>query len=268
MCISAQKIFFVFFFGVLLLSYSSFAKAQNSPSGQATEVSILGSNSQNGSIVSLTNKGYELSTVIYDNSIVGVVNTDPDIVYKYITVENNPVPLTVSGETYILVSNSPDLIKTGDYITSSSVAGVGQKALTDGMVVGRALEDAVYGPQNTALVFAQVAPQIYMQSPGSSAQGLTRKIINALSALVVSSESAASKEPSKTFRYLLSVIAVVLSVVFGFLIFGRVALRGLEALGRNPMAGKVITFGIVINATLTILITLLGLVLSYFLITL
>jgi F0F1-type ATP synthase membrane subunit c/vacuolar-type H+-ATPase subunit K len=53
------------------------------------------------------------------------------------------------------------------------------------------------------------------------------------------------------------------SVVTGFIYFGKVARSGVEALGRNPLAARLIQFGIFINLLLTFGIMLLGGVIAY-----
>jgi len=45
------------------------------------------------------------------------------------------------------------------------------------------------------------------------------------------------------------------------------AMHGLEAMGRNPLASKMITTGILINSVLTIVVALCGLILAYIIIT-
>jgi len=51
-------------------------------------------------------------------------------------------------------------------------------------------------------------------------------------------------------------------------LFGRIAIRGLEALGRNPLARNSILTGILINSSLTIAVVFGGLFLAYIIVTL
>jgi F0F1-type ATP synthase membrane subunit c/vacuolar-type H+-ATPase subunit K len=57
---------------------------------------------------------------------------------------------------------------------------------------------------------------------------------------------------------------VILSFILGFISFGRIANTGVEALGRNPLAGKMIQFGIFLNVLITISIVIAGFALAYF----
>jgi F0F1-type ATP synthase membrane subunit c/vacuolar-type H+-ATPase subunit K len=61
------------------------------------------------------------------------------------------------------------------------------------------------------------------------------------------------------FKYFIAALIVFASFFFGFYIFGRVAGKGVEALGRNPLASKMIEMGIVMNVVITVVIILSGL---------
>ena len=58
-------------------------------------------------------------------------------------------------------------------------------------------------------------------------------------------------------------IVVLLSFVLGIFSFGRVANTGVEALGRNPLAGRMIQLGIVVNALITVAIIGAGMFIAY-----
>jgi F0F1-type ATP synthase membrane subunit c/vacuolar-type H+-ATPase subunit K len=49
----------------------------------------------------------------------------------------------------------------------------------------------------------------------------------------------------------------------GFVFFGRVVARGVEAMGRNPLAGSLIAVSVVFNLILTVVIMLVGLGIAY-----
>ncbi|MGI5826506.1 MAG: hypothetical protein ACOX50_03780 [Patescibacteria group bacterium] len=78
------------------------------------------------------------------------------------------------------------------------------------------------------------------------------------------SSLATYEEPRTVFKYVMAALVVVLSFVLGFLSFGRVASRGIEALGRNLLAGKMIQFGIIVNVAITIAIVASGLGVALF----
>ena len=82
------------------------------------------------------------STLAYQNNILGVVSTSPNIVFgddELFSEEENPKPISLAGRVPVKVSLENSPIKVGDYITSSSTAGVGMKATKAGRVIGMAL---------------------------------------------------------------------------------------------------------------------------------
>jgi hypothetical protein len=66
-----------------------------------------------------------------------------------------------------------------------------------------------------------------------------------------------------SLRYLLAIIVAVMAFGLGFVYFGRVAKGGVEALGRNPLAGRAIQLSVLMNLILTVAIMVGGLVLAY-----
>jgi len=223
-----------------------------------------------GSLVSLSEKGYALSSIPYDPNFAGVINRNPDIVYKQeINLPENKLPLSFRGSVYTLVSNKNGNLKIGDLVTTTENQGVGQKATEDGFVIGRSLEDVVFTNSNPSLVLVMLDPHIHSKvlvfdsKVGSSG---IKRIMAVFYNFLKTGGGAAENEPSKVFRYILAIIVVVMSLGAGFLLFGRVAIKGLDAIGRNPLAGKLITTGILINSVLTVIVALSGLVLAYLII--
>jgi len=70
-------------------------------------------------------------------------------------------------------------------------------------------------------------------------------------------------EPLASLRYLLAATVIALSFGLGFIYFGRVARAGVEAMGRNPSAGRQIQLSVIFNIIVTIAITLAGLGMAY-----
>ena len=56
---------------------------------------------------------------------------------------------------------------------------------------------------------------------------------------------------------------ILISFSLGFIYFGRVAKTGIEAMGRNPMAGKMIQLSVLFNIIVTVIIVLIGLAIAY-----
>ena len=88
---------------------------------------------------------------------------------------------------------------------------------------------------------------------------LNVKITDNLLDIFKLSSLATYEQPLTVFKYFISALVVFASFFFGFFVFGKVAGKGVEALGRNPLASKMITLGIIFNVIITVSIILSGL---------
>ena len=80
--------------------------------------------------------------VPYDPRILGIVSTKPGFVagYDINGGSDGGVVVALAGRVPVKVSTEGGEIKSGDRLTSSSIAGVAMKATTSGMTIGVALE--------------------------------------------------------------------------------------------------------------------------------
>jgi F0F1-type ATP synthase membrane subunit c/vacuolar-type H+-ATPase subunit K len=69
--------------------------------------------------------------------------------------------------------------------------------------------------------------------------------------------------PIESLRYILAAIVVAASFILGFSTFGRSSRKGIEALGRNPLAQGSIKAAMVFNMLLSFGVMLIGLTLAY-----
>jgi hypothetical protein len=244
----------LFFVGLLFLLPTVVwgAALQNSTPGFATSINLNQSNVKVGSIVIATTSGHKLSSTEYDASIFGVVTNSAAIALE--ESSGSAYLVTSSGSTLVRVTAKNGAIKKSDWITTSKIPGVGMKALRSGYVLGSALGE--FNPKNKdqeGLILVSLAPR-YVASKGAFAANLFN--IFSLSTL------ATYEEPLTVFKYFIAAALVVISVVAGFLIFGRISALGIQALGRNPLASHKIQWAIVLNVLITITIIVVGLVLS------
>lgn len=248
---------------LLLQSYIQKVYAAQSPtgvdtsSGVAISIPIKDKNAKDGSIIASTPKGYAASKISYDSSIYGVLTVNPAayIANKEGTASANTKPVITFGKANVLVSTINGPIKTNDFITSSNTPGVGQKAGTNGYVVGTALENYTSSdPKKIGKILIIVNPHF---------NGSFVSVRNNLLQIIKSASGATGLSPLASLRYLIAAIITIISFVLGFLYFGRVARTGVEALGRNPLAGKMIQFGIIMNLMLTVAIIGVGLGIAY-----
>lgn len=233
--------------------------------GISSNIPILDTNVQDGTIVVTSTQGFFISSAQYDTGIVGVTALSPAISIN-VTEPELPsegeqsvkkYPVIASGNALVLVSTVNGPIRKGDLITTSSKKGIGMKATKSGYVLGSALEDFESDDQNTVKKI-NVSINIHYYASKASRTDSRLADIFKLSAL------ATVEEPISVFKYIMSAIVVITSFILGFMSFGRVAKSGIEALGRNPLASKSIQLGIIINTVITIAIIATGLLIALF----
>lgn len=83
---------------------------------------------------------FYISKASYDDKIIGVYyNDNPDSIVNIRLLRN---PIKIMGVVPVKYSDKNGPIKKGDPITTSSLRGVGMKAIKSGMILGIAIEDA------------------------------------------------------------------------------------------------------------------------------
>lgn len=240
----------IFLFSSLFLSNSVFAQ-ENLSGGVGITVEIPGKNVSQGSIISATSKGYVLSSIEYDPNAFGVVADKPVIGIINMNMQK-PYYVVSKGQSYVKVSTQNGEIKKYDLLTTSSTPGIGMKAVNNGFVIGQAFED--YKGKGVGVIMASIDPRF-----SNSAPKLTGNIFN----IIKSAGDSPFLSPLESLRYLIAALVAMISFILGFVYFGRVAQRGVEAVGRNPLAGRFIEFSVVINVLLTGLIVIVGLAIAY-----
>ncbi|GIW62855.1 MAG: hypothetical protein KatS3mg090_0681 [Patescibacteria group bacterium] len=158
--------------------------------------------------------------------------------------------MTTSGIANVLVSAINGPIKKGDYITTSNIPGIGMKANTTGFVIGTALSD--FNPSNKeTITLLPVNLDIKYVSIYNSPIGTLSRLTNW-------TKNITYQEPLVAFKYIVATVIIILSTIFSFIHFGRTGSKGIEALGRNPLAKQSIQFGIFLNIILGIFIIIGG----------
>jgi hypothetical protein len=222
--------------------------------GVARIIQTKDKNIKDGSILSGSPKGAILSDTPYDSQVLGVVARDAAILINAQSGDR-VAPVISVGTVYLLVSTKDGAIKKGDMIATSTMPGVGVKAIKSGYVLGTALEDYNNpNPKKVDKIAVDLALQYFNSKsvlPGSLSDIL--KI-----ALLPTKDS-----PSPIFKYIVAGGVVLSSFILGFLSFGRTAAKGIEALGRNPAAGKIIHLGIIFNVGIVVVIVFAGLAVSF-----
>lgn len=220
--------------------------------GSAIPVQIIEKGFRDGDIITLAEGGgYMLAKSISDPLMFGVVSLEPAL-YLYDKNAKGDTPAIAFGKAYVRVSTEMGEIKKGDPITSSSNPGVGVKATNNGFILGTAIEEYKSSdPKQVGKILVAINPRFGQFNS------------NILSTLFSAPNLSLSATPLNALRYLVAGIIVIVSFYIGFRFFGRASLKGVEAMGRNPLAKKSIILVVVVNAFLTFGVMLIGLTIAY-----
>lgn len=247
-------------FVLLLLFLNGFisqtyaAPSSDLSNGTAIGVSIPDKNIKDGAIISATKQGYKLTSSPYDAQIFGVISLNPAM-YLMNTTAKSDLPVISIGQVQIQVSTINGPIKKGDLITSSSIPGVGQLATDNGFVVGTAEEDYTV-KDTTKIGLIQTTLHPHFAKINSD---ITKNLWSAFNLGFI----AAAETPLGFIRYVVSGAITLLSFFFGFRYFGHASNRGVEAIGRNPLAKQAILMSVFINSLVTIAIMFFGVAIAY-----
>lgn len=238
----------------LFCFYGQAFSASDLGNGTAIGVSINAKDVKDGAIISSTKEGYKLTVSPYDAQIFGVISMNP-AVYLMNSSAPSDLPLISNGQVKIRVSSINGNIKKGDFITSSKIPGVAQLATENGFVVGTAGEDySSNDPNKIGMIEATLHPHFAKLS-----NDLTRNLMNSFNM----GFTAALETPLGAVRYMVSGLIVLLSFFFGFRFFGKASNKGVEAIGRNPLAKQAILTSILINSIITIAVMFFGVAIAY-----
>lgn len=245
--------FFVIF-GVFILT-ASFLSVQALSLGVANTIPINDKKVTDGSIVSSYTKGFFLSRNAYDPFMFGVVSSDAAI--NFVGQGNQgEYPVVSKGIVQVNVSTSNGIIKKGDYLTSSTIPGVAMKSTKSGYILGVALENSTEKNQKTiGKIRASLNITYFATKPTVS---------SSLFDILNLSTIATYEEPIRVLKYVVAAFVIILSFVLGFSFFGKTAIAGIEALGRNPLARRFIEVGIFFNVLMSIAIVAAGFIMAIF----
>lgn len=242
---------------VFLLFFSANLQAVHSQvnsSGFAISIPLKESGVIKGSIICSYSEGFAPCKNEYDTSMYGVSVEDVTVSVEDTELENSTLVLT-TGIATVRVNTSGGNIKEGDYVTSSETTGVGKKADKNGYVIGVAMQ--AYSANNpNDIGNIQVTLNIH---PASSLSGAGSNLLQ----FIRKGLTVPLFEPLESLRYILAVLMVLISFTLGMIYFGRSSRAGIEAIGRNPLAKRVIQLTVFLNIALTIIIVLIGLAIAY-----
>lgn len=206
----------------------------------------------------------------YDVRIFGILQNDPLLVYR--RIDNTGLPIVRSGLAEVNISTLNGNIAAGDYITSSEIPGVGQKALQSGYVIGIALTPFAekdgqlqdytfsYSPNNPKkIAYGKITAAIRIEYAELTSTRSSNRLFSYFSAALMKNIQDPQKF-SEIFRYIAAGLVIIISFAVGFVTFTRSIPKSIEAIGRNPLAANTIRFSIILNIIFTALISLVGIV--------
>lgn len=229
--------------------------AQELNESVANSVTVNDPEAQDGDIVSISGGGLIRTAVEYDANLYGVISDNPAVAIENTDVENARLVVT-TGIARVRVNNQNGAIKEGDFITSSATPGIGKRVDMGGYILGIAMEDYDSADAGKILVSLDIRYQSIYNARTNLVETLRLGI------------EAPFLTPLGAMRYLLAALIAIASFALAFLSFGRVARSGVEALGRNPLATRIIQITVIVNVILTIGILLVGLGIAYLILSL
>src|SRR3989338_1669915 len=211
----------------------------------ATDVDILVS----------TDKGLVRATDAYNIKLFGIVKKESIVVFKQ--EGNDTIPVARGVVVRVNVTDLNGEINQGDYVTSSPIAGKGQRADKTGYSIGTAMGG--FEPVSTETIegkevtIGTVPVALKIEFVELSTPRLIEQLTTAL--------FQSAQDPNKfaeMVKYIIAGIVVLASFLTGFFTFSRSVANGVEAIGRNPLAKVSIYLSIGLNMIFTIVITGVG----------
>lgn len=222
-----------------------------------------------GDIVEIREGGLTRVSTPYSTKIYGVIQTDSLLIFRKVA-SNSAQPIARVGIIAVNVTTLSGDIKSGDYITSSSIAGKGQKAIRPGYVIGMALEDfktegaetiEFEGKQlSSGSVLVALKPEFAGVNAGSSG-----RLLDQLSSQVFKNFDD-SESFGRLLRYFIGGLVILVGLLVGFIIFARSIPKSIEAIGRNPLAKSQIQISIMLNILMVVVTALLGIAAAFLII--
>lgn len=221
---------------------------------------------ESGDIIINKNDNLIRANTPYDTRIFGVVQKQPVLIFKPEgSIGGRPIARSGVGE--VNVTNYNGNIRAGDYITSSDIPGKGQKATQSGYAIGIALTslDTTQAQKFTFRDKEYLQGKIQTTLKVEYTEITTARTPTRLFDQVNAALFSAIKNPEKVakiIQYLASGMVMIVSFGVAFATFSQAVTKGVEAVGRNPLARRAIYLSIILNIIFTVLTTTFGIVAS------
>jgi hypothetical protein len=262
-----RQIIYIFFFALLLniifFTTTNTGQAQINDLNIANYVPLDDQTAKEGMIVSRNGDRFFLAKANENNEFAGIIVSVPAIAFNF---SNNikTVPIVDVGGVKILVSEINGPITKGAKISFSKIPGIGATASGNEKVIATALEN--FYPQNNSeigliecyILLENFQPQTFYQND---------QLINSTIGTMKSIPPTSAHETWRDIKYIMAVLVLVISMIFGFFTFGRIASNGITAIGSNPLARRYIIVAITFNTAMATLIVAIGATIAFLFIT-
>jgi hypothetical protein len=251
---------------VVVISIGSSALASSITSGYGANTDV-----QIGMIVGL---------VRGDSNKVEPINSDRTVEAIGVAVNNNDSPITLSGENQkvyvassskyaVLVSDQNGSIKEGDYITLSSLSGIGMKADEfQSVIIGQAAQEFNGRSSASYLSTTKVSNNKGKQRDinigrievniGIVKNPLVKNVTDAPELLQRAGKTIAGKSVTAPRLYIALTLLILVSAIASSVIYSSVR-SGIISIGRNPLSKRLIIKGILQMVLIAFIIFIAGL---------
>lgn len=211
-------------------------------------------------------KGIVRANLPYDIHLFGILQNQPILLIKRADGTGKPVARSGIAMVNVTLSNGP--IKAGDYITSTTIPGLGMKATLSGNVIGIALNNSTQNDkydQKSCTLNPDSCPkdQINIAIKSEYAELTNPRSANRLFEYIGTSFFKNSQDPQgfgKIIKNVVAGIIMLVCIIFGLLIISRSIPKTLEAIGRNPMAKQSIQLALALNIAIVAFIIIGGII--------
>ncbi len=246
------------------LSFTTAVVAQKSSFTVATSFEIEGSDIRRGMIVTNAGNRITISNQEYDPNMFGVVTDKPAISLGQKDVDSQTYPVATSGKVPVLVTKTNGLIEKGDYITSSTRRGYGMKVTEPGRVLGIALEDMSDTSDGYDLIMVSINYEtVSATNLGNLGGGESEYNITIDGNRIFTNDNGESIPLLTLIKYISAGLIAVISFSGSLIYYIQISKKEVEALGRNPLASKIIHRNMLFHGLVMAVMCIGGLAMAY-----
>lgn len=220
-------------------------KIAQSEMSVAINQEIVGSEIYEGMIVATDGVNVFLADKEYEPNVIGVITSNPAITLGENEGSGN-YPISTTGNIPVLIKKTDAKPKKGDYITASNIPGVGMIASNPGWVIGTVISDVEdqFDSYDTVMVSLKI-------EYGDGNNPITKAYKYSMGFL-----------DQNSFIQFIKLIMAGLIAIITFLgatnYYTQISKTEVEALGRNPLASKIIQRNSFLHLVILILICVVG----------